>query len=257
MDINGGIMKILYSILFISLLASSQVFSMGPVAGAGLGSKSKPRRTRSCSICMENFTYEDKNLKVPYMCGVHRFHNECIRGYASSNPEGAKQCPECNQPLRVKDKNKALLNAARGGNLDELKKALSAGAETVTRDEKGNTPLILSSWNGYSDTVKELLSSGADPESKNLNDETAIILAGHEGYEGVIDALAGAGANVDAQNKSGNSALHLAAFGGHINAVKALLKHGANKEIVSHSGRKPIDFASLHGQVEVVEILDK
>ena len=49
-----------------------------------------------CSICQINFTEEDKNLnKIMRLECSHKFHIDCIFGWARSTNQNHNQCPNC------------------------------------------------------------------------------------------------------------------------------------------------------------------
>src|SRR5438477_3195302 len=62
------------------------------------------------------------------------------------------------QPQSLGD---ALHAAVRAGNLDEVKRSVSAGADVNARDPLGSTPLLIAAWSGNTEIVSFLLAHGA------------------------------------------------------------------------------------------------
>jgi ankyrin repeat protein len=66
----------------------------------------------------------------------------------------------------------AMREAAKEGNLEEVKKQLEAGAPINYRDRQGNTALHISALFGHREIVHLLLQNGADKTIKNNYGET-------------------------------------------------------------------------------------
>ena len=70
-----------------------------------------------------------------------------------------------------------LLQAARGGQVETVQKLLAQGVAINTRDDKGNTALILAVTYRQPNVVRILLDRGADPALVNNEGMTALRLA--------------------------------------------------------------------------------
>ena len=57
-----------------------------------------------------------------------------------------------------------LLQAAKNGNLDNVKKALKGGADVNETAKNGTSALILASEEDHEEVVKYLIDKGADPD---------------------------------------------------------------------------------------------
>ena len=59
-----------------------------------------------------------------------------------------------------------IIEAAMSGNVEELKKLISDGADVNAKNNNGWTALILAAWNGHKDCVKLLEQAQRDLEAK-------------------------------------------------------------------------------------------
>jgi ankyrin repeat protein len=96
-----------------------------------------------------------------------------------------------NEPV---DKSMALRIAANAGNLEEVKRLLSGGADIDARAENGMTPLILASWRGHTKVVELLLREGADVNAETNIGTTALKFATERGQKKTIALLRSHGA---------------------------------------------------------------
>ena len=122
-----------------------------------------------------------------------------------------------------------LIDAAKEGNLAEVKKLLDRGVNVnalvdVLDDayKETTTALIQATKNGHLAVVQELLNRGADVNAKDREDNTALEIASEHGYLEIVKELFKAGAK-----KGGLYPLMLAAENGHLDVVKELLDQGA------------------------------
>lgn len=99
-----------------------------------------------------------------------------------------------------------------------------------SRDDKGNTALIIailrsdSSWTGF------LLNKGADPNAPGVGGDTPLITTARVGFEEAADWLLQLGAKVDGVNKMGETPLIVAVQQRDRRMVKLLLDHGADPD---------------------------
>ena len=99
-----------------------------------------------------------------------------------------------------------------------------------SRDDKGNTGLIIailrsdSSWTGF------LLNKGADPNAPGAAGDTPLIAAARVGFDQGADWLLSLGAKVDGVNKMGETPLIVAVQQRDRQMVKLLLDHGADPD---------------------------
>jgi ankyrin repeat protein len=99
-----------------------------------------------------------------------------------------------------------------------------------TRDDEGNTGLIIAisrsdeQWTGF------LLNKGADPNLAGKGGDTPLIAAARVGFEPAMEWLIGLGAKVDAANRMGETPLIIAVQQRNLPIVRLLLNHGANPD---------------------------
>ena len=124
---------------------------------------------------------------------------------------------------RYPEKNLALLEAAKAGNLARVKELLSQGAHVNCSDgEFWATPLH---WASY------------------------------EGHDKVVSLLLKKGARVNAINKDGRTPLILAAAFGRYNVVRILLRHRCNKSAKDDEGKSALEWAKERDYKKVVRLL--
>ena len=151
-----------------------------------------------------------------------------------------------------------LLEAAKGGRLDEVKAFLAKGGPVDSRDSNGLTPLIWAAFKGYGDAVTLLLTNGADVNAQSHNGETALMLAAGGGHREVTRGLIEHGGDVNTREKGGGTALMSAVVGRDIAVVKMLLQNGADVNVQTYDdGFTALYFAVMTGQDEIAELLEE
>ena len=105
------------------------------------------------------------------------------------------------------NKNDALIQAAETGNLADVSRLLSKGADANARDKNGYPALYFAAYKGHKDVVVQLIDKGAD---------------------------------VNARGNTGYTPLHGAAMGGHKEIAELLLEKGADVNARSVHGMTPL-----------------
>ena len=129
--------------------------------------------------------------------------------------------------------NEDLLQGAMEGNTALVKRSIEQRAELETKNEEGETALILAAWYGSPEIVILLLENGANVNAQDKLGFTAIAKASSLGvgrhYE-IVELLIQASANVNLKTKDGRSPFILAIINGHRELSNVLKRAGAKDE---------------------------
>jgi ankyrin repeat protein len=101
-----------------------------------------------------------------------------------------------------------ILEAAREGQTEQVRRLIQEGVNVNVKGSNGNTPLHNASCRGHVDTVRYLLDSGANVNVKGWNGYTPLIDASWNGALEVVGILLDNGASVNDENDYGETALH-------------------------------------------------
>jgi len=180
----------------------------------------------------------------------------------------------------MNNQNIALLASARSGNLTDMNRALSdganvnyqaedgwtalhfaachidstiaqvliaAGSKVNIQDNEGATPLHNAAYRGYTDVAQVFIDAGANVDIQDNDQETPLHWASWSGHKEVVLALCKADASVNALDKDGSTPLHRAAMFKNTDAMKILIGAGSDVEIHNSEGESIIDIAAKHG----------
>src|SRR3989344_905148 len=118
------------------------------------------------------------------------------------------------------------------------------GADVNKRVADGTTALNEASFWGHIETVRVLLGAKADVNSAKDNGYTPLLSAASRGYVLIVKLLIAAGADLNYQTqKGGLTALHLASSAGYHDVIKVLLAAGARTDIKNIRGESYSDVA--------------
>jgi ankyrin repeat protein len=124
------------------------------------------------------------------------------------------------------DAEKAIIKAAKSGDIAAVRKALAANPGLVNaRDKDGSTPLHCAAWKGHAELVTVLLDAGANVNEHNEN--------GHWG----------------------TTPLHAAAHGNQLQVAEILLIRGADLRAKNKHGRTPLGETTVHNASKVAKFL--
>ncbi|XP_064401864.1 uncharacterized protein LOC135347761 isoform X3 [Halichondria panicea] len=151
----------------------------------------------------------------------------------------------------------ALILAVREGRLTVIKEILAAKSKVDVNqiNSEGQTALMVASTTGRKDIVQKLLSHGATVNMQDNGGNTALIIASVAGYPMAVADLISSGALVDQANYKGNTALIIAARNGSVAIVLTLLSSSASVDNVNHLGLSALMEAAIIGNVEVIREL--
>jgi hypothetical protein len=150
--------------------------------------------------------------------------------------------------------------AAATGNLQEVDRLISEGANPNAKGVKGHTPLIAATRGHHSLIAEQLLLAGANPDQKDDFGWAALhhAITPVDGADSdLISILVKHGANVNIQDNRLRTPLHRAAQYGELQAVLLLLKYRADPNIKDYNGWTPADRAALHPEIQSLLISGK
>ena len=142
---------------------------------------------------------------------------------------------------------------ARSDNASGIAELLNRGFDPNTRDEQGQTGLLIALREPSPKVIQVLLDSPkTDVELRNAKDESPLMLAALKGQQDLVTRLIARDADV---NKPGWTPLHYAATGGHVAIMKQLLEHYAFIDAQSPNGSTPLMMAAMYGSAAAVQLL--
>jgi ankyrin repeat protein len=147
--------------------------------------------------------------------------------------------------------------AVRSDNAGGVRTLLQRGFDPNTRDEKGQTGLLLALREPSPRVIDVLLASPkTNVEARNENDESPLMLAAIRGQRDLVQKLVARDADV---NKPGWTPLHYAASStastGQVEIMKLLLDKYAFIDAQSPNGTTPLMMAAMYGTTASVKLL--
>ena len=71
----------------------------------------------------------------------------------------------------------SLLEAARKGDIEQVRQLIKDGADVDQQNDDGQTALMWVAFNGHKECLRELLNAGASTDIQDKNGYTAVYLA--------------------------------------------------------------------------------
>ncbi|QOF81475.1 ankyrin repeat domain-containing protein [Variovorax sp. 38R] len=143
--------------------------------------------------------------------------------------------------------------AVRGDNASGVRTLLNRGFDPNTRDEHGQTGLMLALREPSPKVIEVLMASPQlNVDLANAKDETPLMLASIKGQQDLVVQLLKRDAAV---NKTGWTPLHYAASSGQLSIIKLLLENYAFIDAQSPNGTTPLMMAAMYGSNEAVKLL--
>ena len=122
----------------------------------------------------------------------------------------------------MKRKEQQFIEDCRFGYLEDVKKALDAGADINVCDSDGWSPLHIVCLHGYTDLVRLLIEHGADVNARTTNGwvHTPLHIACRYSDIPIVRLLLEKGADVNARNKENKSPLDMVMGRMHYDPVR-------------------------------------
>ncbi len=142
------------------------------------------------------------------------------------------------------------------GDTKTLRALVEKGEDLNTRNNSGDTPLILAISNKNDAVADFFMDNHADLEAKDKNGWTALVWAVQTGNLRMTQRLVADGAEVNARDRNQKTPLMWAAAGGFVEAVELLLKNGADPNAADDYLMTPMKYATVgftdvaHRQIE-------
>src|SRR5437899_1073909 len=95
-------------------------------------------------------------------------------------------------------------HAVRAGQLEVVRTALNAGADSNSQDADGLPLLSVAAAHGHEAVVELLLERGARPNESGWHGVTPLMAAANGGHHQVVDTLLRASADLEARDDAGN-----------------------------------------------------
>ena len=149
----------------------------------------------------------------------------------------------------------ALEHAVRNANREMVQLLISAGANVNTKNESGETVLMMLDDDATSDLVWDLLNAGATVNLQDDAGNTALMQAATTNNLEMLKALIDAGAEINTRNKAGRTALIFAASEGFINIVRTLVVGGADMNVTDSNNLNALAHAVGNDHLPVVRFL--
>ena len=127
-----------------------------------------------------------------------------------------------------------------------------------TKDDKGDTGLIIAIRGDDTDWTGFLLRKGADPNLAGAGGDTPLIAAAKTGFDQAVGWLLGLGAKVDMTNRKGETPLIIAVQQRQLGMVRVLLAAGANPDKAdSAAGLSARDYARRDGRSrDIISVIE-
>ena len=118
---------------------------------------------------------------------------------------------------------RSLPQAAVSGDLAEVRRLLSAGADVDQRDARGRTAVTAAAMEEHVEVVTALVDAGADVDLQDTDRNNPLLVAGENGNVALLQAVLRGDPDLRVTNRFGGTALIPAADRGHVGMVRALL----------------------------------
>jgi len=175
---------------------------------------------------------------------------------APTRPAEPVKTVEAPEPVVSEDPLKDLRLAVVKGDLDQVSKAIAAGADVNAKDREDFTVLHLALIQGNEELAALLIANGADTKAKMTNGIMPLHFAAMKGCRLMAEFLIDDGSDVNAQDQTQGTPLHYAVyFSGDVEIVKLLIAKGADINAKNPRGQTAFEVARQKGQTELLDLL--
>ncbi|MDD3895285.1 MAG: ankyrin repeat domain-containing protein [Syntrophomonadaceae bacterium] len=105
--------------------------------------------------------------------------------------------------------NYKLFNTVYENNIDQVKEAISLGADVNLKNNEWDTVLMYTAYWGRTDIARLLIEHGTDINAVNKYGTTALIRACRHGHTDIVQLLIEHGADVNIKNDEGQTAMDI------------------------------------------------
>jgi len=171
-----------------------------------------------------------------------------------------------------------LHGAVAVGDIEEVKRLITEGADVNVKNEANQTPLHIAASRGFKDVAELLIAKGAIVNVRG-NSNTPLHLAARNGRTALVELLLNKGADINANDNQGytplgramegkhskviallrehgaKESLHDVVIAGDIDAVKRFLSEGCDVNSRDSLGLTPLHLAAMHGHTDIMELL--
>ena len=165
---------------------------------------------------------------------------------------GESQPPE---PPTAKAPDISIHEAASSGNIEAVKKHLTAGAD-VNAKNGGGTPLHFAALLGRKEIAEMLISKGADVNAKDEFGYTPLHHAAWNGHTEIAGLLITTDADVNAKDGWEWTPLHIAANKSHKETIELLIAKGADVNALNNKSDTPLNLVVPDSPFDSTETAD-
>jgi len=147
-----------------------------------------------------------------------------------------------------------LMDAARRGDIETVRKLLKSGANPNMGDYWRDVPLMEAVRQDNLELAQVLLDAGAVPNIKGRG-YTPLGLAAKNGNVRLVEMLLRADADPDRKSDDGDTPMHGAALMGHARVIDALARARPDLRQFNREGLSPLAVAAANGQYDAARAL--
>lgn len=148
-----------------------------------------------------------------------------------------------------------IFEAARTGNLEQLKKLIKLDADTINAvNEHGFAPLMIACYRGQEKAAKLLVSKGADVNTRSP-EGCAVQAACYTNNLPLTEFLVKKGANVNVAGPDGNNALMYAVLNQNEPMVRIILKGKPDLSAKNNDGQTAYSLAMTQSNTVIQQLV--